>query len=503
MPTSTASAAKSAPTTVEIPELSGVHAEPPSVAKLFRLLRSFGPAALLASLSIGAGETIMVTGLGAWAGYDLLWLLVASVLVKGIVVTYFIGRYTAVTGQVFAHRLAMLPGPRGWLLLLIVIAELSLISMGLTAVAKPCGNLVAYVLTDYLPPWMGFSSWENLMATLLLAAALVSSALSSYNALERQQVLICGILAGGTFAAMAMIGPDLGKLLTGAVSFGQLPPAPPWAPPAARNSYLLNLVTVFGFVGGSLSGYLAYSQWISLHGWGLTGHPDLARIRQLAEAQPRIDYLPADRASVRRMRALLAPLRWDITLGALVLLVVTAAFMSSGAEVLYPRRQVLSGDGFELLTKQASIWRQIHQHLVPVYYVVVVAALWGTLATVPEAVCRVAHDFLGSAWAPFRRVPLAGFQGVVSIWLFLTSLLWIWTGVSFDLLTQIGAFLTLSLGLGIVCLAAVYFNATLPRLYRPHVITLLAGAAASLILLGCAGVSGIALARKLLAAWST
>ena len=64
---------------IQIPPPSGLYAEPFSLRKCVRLLGSFGPAAVVASLSLGAGETIMVCGLGSWSGFGLLWMLVLSV----------------------------------------------------------------------------------------------------------------------------------------------------------------------------------------------------------------------------------------------------------------------------------------------------------------------------------------------------------------------------------------------------------------------------------------
>ena len=72
---------------IEIPPVTGVYAEPWSFKKLFGLLAVFGPAAIVASVSIGAGETIVVVSTGAWAGYGLLWLVLLSCVVKGIFVT--------------------------------------------------------------------------------------------------------------------------------------------------------------------------------------------------------------------------------------------------------------------------------------------------------------------------------------------------------------------------------------------------------------------------------
>ena len=106
---------------VDIPEVKGVFAQPWSLKKAVGLLAVFGPAAIVASVSIGAGETIVVVRMGAWAGYSLLWLVLLSCVVKGVFVTYLVGRYTAISGEYIGHRLVRLPGPRGWLLIALII----------------------------------------------------------------------------------------------------------------------------------------------------------------------------------------------------------------------------------------------------------------------------------------------------------------------------------------------------------------------------------------------
>lgn len=487
---------------VEIPPLTGVHAEPFSLGKMVRQMKFFGPAAVVASLSLGAGETIMATGLGSWSEYNLLWLLLLSVLVRGVFVTYLIGRYTAITGQGIGYRLVMLPGPRGWLLLAILTAEVGLLSMGLTTIAKPCGNLITYLLFDRLPEGWAFGVWENIWTTVLMAAAMLFSLLVSYRALERQQIVICGIVVTGTVIAGVLVQPDLLKLVTGVVSFGVMPEVPRWAPTAARDEYVLVLVTIFGYVGGSLSGYLAYSNWVGLSGWGLNSHKQIAQIRDLSGKSSQIDYLPEDPDQARRMRVLLSSLRWDVGMGAVVLFVVTAAFLTAGAAVLYPRQQTIGNNAWELLTKQAGIWAEIHDVLVPVYYIAVAAAMWGTLACVPEAITRVSHSFLCAIWPRFESFPRRRLHMLIVAWFFLTSLIWIWTGVTFNLLTQIAAFLTANLGLSVVCICVVYFNWTLPALYRPRWWVTLGGALSAIILLLCAAGGAVGLSRKLLAAFS-
>ena len=58
-------------------------------------------------------------------------------------------------------------------------------------------------------------------------------------------------------------------------------------------------------------------------------------IREIAASQSTIAYLPDDATQARRLRRLAAPLKWDVGMGAIVLFVVTIAFMMSGAAVLY------------------------------------------------------------------------------------------------------------------------------------------------------------------------
>ena len=484
--------------TIEILQPDSVFTEPFSIRKIVRMMRYFGPAAVVASLSLGAGETIMVTGLGAWSEYSLFWLLVLSVLVKGVFVMYLIGRYTAITGQGVSERLVMLPGPRGWLLLFVVVIEIGLVSMGLTAVAKPCGNLIAFLLQDYLPGELGFSFWENVLANIVFGAAMIVSLVSSFRVLERQQVVICGILVLGTIVASIIVKPDVWDLVIGAVRFGYMPNAPEWAPPAARNDYTLNLVAVFGFIGGGLSGYLAYSSWVGISGWGINSHPQIDEMRRRAETSSLIEYLPDDADQAVRLRASLSPLRWDVGLGAVVLFIVTAAFLSAGASVLFPRQEAIGANSWELLTKQASIWRQIHSSLVPVYYIMVLVAMWGTLASVPEAVAQVSQDYLSAVWPRFRSVPTVRIKRWLIGWLFATSVALTWSGMSFDTMVQIAAFLGLSIGLFVVFCCVLYFNMTLPPRYRPRWWITVGGAASAFILLICAIGGCVGMYRKLI-----
>ena len=346
---------------------------------------------------------------------------------------------------------------------------------------------------DRLPGDWSFAVWENLITTIVFGAAMTFALFSSFRILERQQVVICGIVVLGTIVASIVVTPDLGNLIVGAVSFGHLPTAPDWAPPAARNDYVLNLVAVFGYVGGSLSGYLAYSSWVGQSGWGINSHPQIDEIRRRASASRRIDYLPDDPEQVSRLKKLLTPLRWDVGLGAIVLFIVTGAFMLSGASVLYPLQTRF--EGWSLLTNQAHVWSNIHESLVWVYYICIIAALWGTLQALPEIYARVTQEFFQAVW-PKREWNYDKIRRRICLYIFCVALVIVWLNLPFNILIQIAGFILANLSIAIIMLAALYLNFKLPAPYRTRLPMLIGAILSTGVLIIFASISGWGLAGK-------
>ena len=488
---------------ISVPALTGVLAEPWSLKKLVGMLALFGPAAIVASIAIGAGETIMVVRAGSWARYDLLWVVLLACLVKGVFLTYLLGRYTAVCGEPIASRLVRLPGPRGWFLIGIVVLEMLMAPFLWTAVAKPCGVLLSFFLHDYLPGWLSVASQQNLFTTLFVGAACVFGLLLSFEQLERQQIVICGILVGGTVLGTLMVQPQIWQMIVGSLSVGCIPDSfPSWTPPDARHNPLLTISTMFGYVGGSVMSYMVYANWVAMHGWGMAAHERIDQIRHHAAASPKIDYLPKDPRDVRRLRRLLAPLHWDVGMGAVVLFIVAGAFMTAGAAVLYPmlaRGEIEPGfKDWALLTDLAYVWKNIHPALVWVYYVCILAALWGTLQALPEAYARVTQDFFKAVWPKvgWRYGPI---RRVICLYLFISTTVTVWLNLSFDMVTQIVSFLVSNVGLALVMLAVLYLNHQLPKAYRTSKPILIGGILSTIVLAVVSVVSGWGLVAKLTA----
>src|SRR4028118_878033 len=77
-------------------------------------LTFFGPGAIIASLTIGSGETVFATRVGAVFGYAILWTAFITLISKGALI-YAANHYITVTGEHPMSRFAKIfPGPRGW-----------------------------------------------------------------------------------------------------------------------------------------------------------------------------------------------------------------------------------------------------------------------------------------------------------------------------------------------------------------------------------------------------
>ncbi len=83
--------------------------EPPE--KFRDAIKQIGPGLILAASIVGTGELINTTGLGAKAGFSLLWLIVLSCVIK-VFIQVELGRYAITRGKTSLAAFDTLPGPR-------------------------------------------------------------------------------------------------------------------------------------------------------------------------------------------------------------------------------------------------------------------------------------------------------------------------------------------------------------------------------------------------------
>ncbi|MEE2822108.1 MAG: Nramp family divalent metal transporter [Acidobacteriota bacterium] len=399
---------------------------------MFKYIKHIGPGAIVASATIGAGETVLAVRVGAWGGYDLLWLILLAAITKSFLTLYLLGRYAAMSGEVVADRLVNFPGPRGWVLWTILVLEALVAPLVFVVIAVPCGQLMSQVLAT-----VGVAISYKWLALLFVSLAIGFGAVQRYGTLEKSQMIVCSILFVGTVTATLLVGPNLVEIAKGLFGFGHFPAYPDWLPSEISNrSQFLEMASVFGYAGSIPMNYVVYSNWVLIKGWTVT-----------RSSNARTDFHRG-----------LGPLRWDVGFNAILVLVVTAAFMIAGAAILRPLHRI--PDGFNLLTEQTHIFSQISVLMVPLYYAMILTALWGTLNALPDIYVRGGHSFLCRLLS--RDLEYSKFMKVFAVTMMGLTWLFIWTETTPIFMIDIVALFSTNIGVGIVCIAALWLDHQLP-----------------------------------------
>lgn len=388
----------------------------------WRSLKYFGAGAIVASATIGAGETIFAARGGAIFEYSLLWCVVAGALMKGIQV-YTASRHITLTGEHPMTHWRLFPGPRNWVP--VVFAVLSIASFPFWHAGLPLalGSMINWMVgIEAAPSDELFYArlWGTANAVVIVSLIWIQS----YGVIERTQLVVVGILMLSVVAAVAAAAPSWTGLLSGFV-----PAVPssyePWVweayPAVTRRPPWLEIVVYLGAIGGGTYDYIGYVSCYREKAWGALG-VKRDRYRVGLDAGPL--SIAADEENVRRARRWLLPAKVDTGIGFLCVLVFTCCFLILGAVILYPQRLV--PDGADLLTHQASFLTSLHPALLYVYQAGIFFAFWGTIYGAYELYVRTAFECLGPLSRRVREMPFARFRRVVLLYCAIPGLALMW-----------------------------------------------------------------------------
>lgn len=387
------------------------------------LLKFFGPGAVIASLTIGSGESILASREGAVFGYAVLWCLVAAVIAKAAIV-YASNRYIVLTGEHPMTRFArVFPGPRGWFAaLLAVICFLSFPGWA-SGVARALGDYLSILGAGAALPWA--------FAVLILAA--VISFVGGYSVLEKAQVTIAGLMVVLVLVAVFVAQPDwlgvLGGLVPGGLEYQVF--VLNKYPDIAEISVFVELAVFLGGIGGGMYDYIGYSGMMREKRWGMLGHAEVDAIAdRYAESDPK-ETLPLETSEDNLARArgwARAPLI-DVAAAFIALGIIGAAFVINGAAILAPQRSVPEGN--DVLSAQSEFFSVVSPVFEYFYVVAIVMVLFGTVYAVWEAYSWTTYESLA---ALSRKVRVAGQRKVrpyVYGWTFIGASAMLLTGADF------------------------------------------------------------------------
>ena len=181
-----------------------------SSRKLLDFLKFFGPGAIIASVTIGSGETVWASRSGAIFGYAMFWAFSVFCLTKGVQV-YSAARFMVLTGEHPMERWAFLPGPKLWFPGFIGVVLIIAFPFYLSSLPIMLGTISSWIIFD--DP----AKYAHIIALGFIAFLIFLTMRQTYGFLEHAQTLLVGVMLVVMIVAAIAVKPDWLAALIGAV----------------------------------------------------------------------------------------------------------------------------------------------------------------------------------------------------------------------------------------------------------------------------------------------
>ena len=340
---------------------------------------------------------------GAIFGYRILFLFIVISLLKWALVVAS-SRHMVLTGVHPYRRMLDLPGPRGWLPMVLLLIATVCLPIWISFHCGVLGNLTSWMTgTGKL---LG-GGMDYLWGMAILALVVPITALRGYSTLERIQLVIVAAMVLSAAVTLALYRPDWLEILKGAV-IPQPYAYPAWLgaeyPLIAEQPVWVETTRYVGVIGGAGFDYLAYTSFMRDKAWGQAGAGPAS--------EARLAQIAADPAHPVR-RWLHAPLV-DCSISFLVIIAFSAVFVASGTLILGPHHKI--PDEKNLLNLQAAFVTGIHPWLFPLYVAGAFLTMIGTLYGTMEVACSIAGEMARAANREFAIKNTRRIRRATIIW---------------------------------------------------------------------------------------
>ena len=435
-------------------------------------MRVFGPGAIIASVTVGTGETIFAPRVGALFGYAMLWVVLAAVVFKAVQV-YAGARYIVLTGEHPLRAWSRIPGPHAWVVKLLGAVSIIAFPLWMAALSDALGSLCIWITGIGRASSLGRPLW----GTAIILTATTLSLIQTYSIVERISTLILVLKMGLILLALLLIKPDWATALWGML-VPHVPAYEPWViakyPDFMGRTAFFEMAVLMGAVGGGVQDYLGYVGFLREKNWGASG-----------QASDEPGKLSQEQNVVARgLRWLRAP-ALDTTISFGSVLLITTCFMVLGATVLHPL-QLVPTDA-DLYSKQSQFLGLIHPRLISVYKAGVFFAIFGAIYGMLPVYARTTYEISIAIW-PKRNWNFDKLRLRVILYTAVGGLLLLWTGFKTVVLAGIVAPFAGVLGCGLWCLAMIWVEwKQLPPMYRMSkwLLALTAIAGITMAVVGC------------------
>jgi hypothetical protein len=438
------------------------------------VLRLFGPGAIIASVTIGSGETLFASRAGAIFGYSLITFITVCAVCK-LVQVYSGARYLVLTGEHPVAAWARIPGPRGWFPAVLGLLSIGCMPFWMGGLSMMLGTALNWIFG--LDTGAEGQQWlfAQGFATVVLSLAIVLTLIQSYRFFEKAQTFIVGILLAAVFAALLAAPVEWLQVFRNIFHVG-LPAYPDWMHekyPAvvSQEAVMYSLVIFMMAIGGGTYDYIGYLSFYREKKWGALG----AGTESSATADgPMIEGSESNLETGRRW---VFAATVDVFLGFTCVLAFTLIFYILGATVLHPQQSV--PDKFALLTPQVEFLTQFGAGFKYLYQIGICMAFWGTIYGALEVYSRTVYECLRAVVPRAASIPYKKFRLPVCLYATIGGLVLAWTTTDpMAIVKPIGPIATITCGLW--CFAMLWTDRqSLPPALRMNktwiALTLLAG----------------------------
>ncbi len=292
------------------------------------ILAMVGPSFVWAAEYIGSGEVIIATRTGAILGITVLWAVVLGVFLK-----FWIGvsgaRYTVCTGEGMIDMFARIPGPRHWVVWLVLVVQVVCGILSIGTLATAAGAFIHSLVPCIDPKLAGWFAGFFAMAVAWSGV---------FGVLKMVMSVFVLIIVLGALYIAAHVLPGLGAFLEG-LTF-KMAGVPEWAASieGVSRSGWDELLPVLGWGAGGFASQVWYTYWVIGAGYGATAGRGYGKAADLG-ALGRMS-----RDTAEKIKGWCKVLYMDSGLAMVIGIVVTAAFLVSGAGILGAERLVPSND---------------------------------------------------------------------------------------------------------------------------------------------------------------
>ena len=300
------------------------------------ILLLIGPSLVWASEYIGSGEVIIATRTGAILGSGVIWAIIIGVFLK-----FWIGmsgaRYTVLTGEGMIDMFDRIPGPKHWVVWLVLVAQFVSGTISIGSVATAAGIF----LSSLLPVSPALGGWIVTIFAFLVAW------IGEFRWLKIIMSLLILIVIIGVFYVCSYVMPSFMELLRGII-----PNKPELADWVVRNNITDNpwkeILPLLGWGAGGFASQVWYSYWVMGAGYGATkknvyGIP--------ADTQMLKNYTSEDAG---RLKGWCRMIYYDSSFAMIIGILVTSGFLIAGAGILGPRE--IAPDGPQVAFQLSNLF---------------------------------------------------------------------------------------------------------------------------------------------------